>query len=405
MVLHWRKMMEIIDAHVHMGLSEFIKKDEPDVDYDLCCTYEEMISIMNQNNISRAIALPIPYYQYDVKRSNEYILEAYRAYPERFIPFCRIDGDLEHNLTEKGFKGVKLHLLYEKINIRSIKKQLQIIEDACVPLVVHAKFKNKVTQIEEILKYAPNINIVLAHMGRGHLYTGEQVVENAIGLKKYPNVYMDTSTVGDVDAITKCAEIIGYNRVLFGSDYPFAKNYLEENYSYQDDVNRIINAFKGQKLIAVFKQNTEDLLNKQDKKSIKIRRVKKADAEKIIKIIDSLNDTDKKYLSLKNKYKLIKQIILSEKHCYIAVLNDEIVGFMRESGRPENVSLLEEILVSPEYRGRGISQIMIDYYHRIFKKTIAKTNSKNDAIIHLLAKNGYIALNPEAPRIIKWERF
>ena len=87
------------------------------------------------------------------------------------------------------------------------------------------------------------------------------------------------------------------------------------------------------------------------------------------------------------------------------MLNDEIVGFMRESGRPENVSLLEEILVSPEYRGRGISQIMIDYYHRIFKKTIAKTNSKNDAIIHLLAKNGYIALNPEAPRIIKWERF
>ena len=65
--------MKIIDAHVHMGLPEFIKKDEPDVNYDLCCTYEEMISIMNQYNISRAIALPVPHYQYDVKKSNEYI--------------------------------------------------------------------------------------------------------------------------------------------------------------------------------------------------------------------------------------------------------------------------------------------------------------------------------------------
>lgn len=396
--------MKIIDAHVHMGLPEFIKKDEPDVNYDLCCTYEEMISIMNQNNISRAIALPIPYYQYDVKKSNEYILKAYRDYPERFIPFCRIDDNLEENLLEKGFKGVKIHLLYENINIRNIKKQLQIIEDACVPLVVHAKFKNKVAQIEEILKYAPNINIILAHMGRGHLYTGEQVIENAIGLKKYPNVYMDTSTVGEIEAITKCAEIIGYKRVIFGSDYPFAKNYLQKDYSYQNDVSRIANAFEGKQLVDVFKQNVEDLIDKQSKKSIKIRRVKKTDSEKIIKILDSLNETDKKYLSLKNKYKLIKQIIHSEKHCYIAVFNDEIVGFMRESGRPENVSLLEEIVVSPEYRGRGISQIMIDYYHRIYKKSIAKTNSKNDAIIHLLAKNGYFALNPEAPRIIKWER-
>ena len=396
--------MKIIDAHVHMGLPEFIKKDESDVDYDLCCTYEEMISIMNQNNISRAIALPIPYYQYDVKKSNEYILKAYRDYPERFIPFCRIDDNLEENLLEKGFKGVKIHLLYENINIRNIKKQLQIIEDACVPLVVHAKFKNKVAQIEEILKYAPNINIILAHMGRGHLYTGEQVIENAIGLKKYPNVYMDTSTVGEIEAITKCAEIIGYKRVIFGSDYPFAKNYLQKDYSYQNDVSRIVNAFEGKQLVDVFKQNVEDLIDKQSKQSIKIRRVKKTDSVKIIKLLDSLNETDKKYLSLKNKYKLIKQIIHSEKHCYIAVFNDEIVGFMRESGRPENVSLLEEIVVSPEYRGRGISQIMIDYYHRIYKKSIAKTNSKNDAIIHLLAKNGYFALNPEAPRIIKWER-
>ena len=396
--------MEIIDAHVHMGLSEFIKRNKQDVDYDLCCTYEEMISIMNQNNISRAIALPIPYYQYDVKKSNDYILKAYKAYPERFIPFCRIDDDLEQNLTENGFKGVKLHLLYENINIRSIKKQLQIIEDACVPLIVHAKFKNKVTQIKEILKYAPNINIILAHMGRGHLYTGEQVIENAIGLKEYPNIYMDTSTVGDVDAITKCAEIIGYNRVLFGSDYPFSKNYMKEKYSYQNDIKKIINTFEKQQLVAIFQQNVEKLISKQSKENIRIRRAKKGDAEKIIKIIDSLNDTDKKYLSLKNKYKLIKQIILSEKHCYVALLNDEIIGFMRESGRPENVSLLEEILVSPEYRGRGISQIMIDYYHRVFKKTIAKTNSKNSAIIHLLVKNGYVALNPEAPRIIKWER-
>ncbi len=396
--------MEIIDAHVHLGLPEFINDDEANVGYDLCCTFEEIIEIMTNNNISRVIALPLPYYQYDVKLSNDYVLKAYNEYPERFIPFCRIDGDLEQNLFEKGFQGVKLHLLYENFDIKSIKKQLQIIEDACVPIVVHAKFKNKVAQIEEILKYAPNINVILAHMGRGNLFTGEQVVENANGLKKYPNVYMDTSTVGDIDIIKKCADIIGCDRILFGSDYPFTKNYLKCNYSYKNDIQLITKIFNEYQLDMIFKNNVENLMAKHSKDRIKIRRVKKTDMEEILKMINSLSDVEKKYLSLNNKYNLIKQVIRSEKHCYVSTLDDKIVGFMRESGRPEKVSLLEEILVSPEYRGRSIAQRMIDYYHNIFDKTIAKTNSKNGAIIHLLEKNGYIALNPGAPRIINWKR-
>ena len=396
--------MEIIDAHIHMGLPEFVNKDEPNVEYDLCCTYEQAINLMDENNVSRVIALPIPYYQYDVKKSNDYILKAYKEYPERIIPFCRIDDNLEQNLLDKGFQGVKLHLLYENFNIKSIKKQLMVIEDACVPIVLHAKFKNKVAQVEEILKYAPNINIILAHMGRGHLYTGEQVIENAMGLKKYPNVYMDTSTVGDIDVIVKCADIIGYDRVLFGSDYPFAKNNPQSKYSYQDEVSALTRVFDTKQLNMIFKYKIESLMEKHSKQSVRIRRVKITDFEQIIKVINALSDTDKKYLALKNKQKLIKQQILGEKHCYIASVNDNVVGFMRESGRPESFSLLEEILVSPEYRGKGIAQHMIDYYHRIFKNTIAKTNSKNMAIIHLLSKNGYTPLNPDAPRIINWKR-
>ena len=77
---------------------------------------------------------------------------------------------------------------------------------------------------------------------------------------------------------------------------------------------------------------------------------------------------------------------------------------MRESGRQGGESLLEEIVVSPECRGKGIASSMIKYYHNIFKKTIAKTNAENEKMIHLLNKNGYIALNPEAPRIINWKR-
>lgn len=396
--------MKIIDAHVHLGLSDFCTVSETDFQYDLCCTYDEVISLMDEKNIEQAIALPIPHYQFDSKKANNYILEAYSHYPERFIPFCRIDEELEENLNIRGFRGVKLHLVYEEFDIKKNKKYLQIIEDANVPLILHAKFKDKVKQIEEILKYAPNLIIILAHMGRGHIYTGEQVIDNAISLKKYPNVYVDTSTVGDIQAMVNCAEILGVDRVVFGSDYSFGKGYLKEDYDYDIDISLICQAFSPEQAEMILRTNIERILKRSDSNSIQIRRAKKTDTESIMSLLDALCDQDKKFLALKNKRNLIRQTIRSERHCYIAHYNGEIVGYMRESGRPNNYSLLEEIVIHPSFRGMGIAGKMIKYYHNIFSKNMAKTNAGNSTMIHLLTANGYKTENLDAPRIINWVR-
>lgn len=230
--------MRIIDAHIHIGKYSFCDVENSDFDYDLCSTYDEIIELMDINKVDKAIILPIPHKDFNTEKTNDYVFEAYQKYPDRLIPFCRIDEHLEENL-KKGFRGVKLHLLYENIDIKSIKKELQLIEDANVPLIVHAKFSNKVKQIEQIFKYAPNINIILAHMGRGHLYTGEQTIDNALALKKYPNVYMDLSTVGDLQSIINVCEILGYDRVIYASDYPFGKNCLGGRYRYTDEFNAL----------------------------------------------------------------------------------------------------------------------------------------------------------------------
>lgn len=396
--------MKIIDTHVHLGLPEFCKVEKTDFQYDLCCTYDEIISLMDSNNIEQAIALPIPHYQFDSRKANSYVLEAFHHYPDRLIPFCRIDEELEENLFSKGFRGVKLHLVYEDISIKENKKYFQMIEDANVPLIIHAKFKNKVQQVEEILKCAPNLTIILAHMGRGHLYTAEQVVENAIGLKKYPNVYMDTSTVGDIKGLVNCVEILGENRVLFGSDFPFGKNYLGNSYNYIDDITLIEEAFSSDQAEKILYCNIENILKRADKSYLQIRRAKKEESDKILNFLDSLSDQDKKFLALQNKRSVIRQTIRSERHCYVALINDEIIGFMRESGRPQNYSLLEEIAVNSEYRGNGVAKRMLEYYHNAFPKNMAKTNAHNETMIHLLKKNGYTAENPDAQRIINWRR-
>lgn len=397
--------MKIVDTHIHIGLEEFCTSENSDFRYDLCSKFEEVILMMDENGVDQAVIVPIPHRDFDVKQTNNYVLEAYQTFPNRFIPFCRIDDNLEENVNFQGFKGVKLHLLYEDFEIKNIKKELQIIEDAGVPLLLHAKFKNKVKQVEEILKYAPNLILILAHMGRGHLYTGEQVIENAIGLKEYKNVYMDMSTVGDIQTIINACEIIGYNRVLFASDYPFGKNYYGKDYKYIADIMMLKAALPKEQFDLICYKNAYELFGRNKKDVIRIRRPKQDDVNNIMQMLNDLSDIDKKYLAFNNKSSLIRQTIKTGRHCYIAEIDgNNIVGFLRESGRPNNYSLLEEIVIKNDYRGKGISKMMLEYYHNAFKKNMAKTNAGNKKMIGLLKKYGYAASNPDAPRIINWIR-
>ena len=393
--------MKLIDAHIHIGMQSFCDKENSEFKYDLCCTYDEIIELMDMNGVDKAIILPIPHKDFNTEKTNSYVFEAYQSYPDRLIPFCRIDEHLEENL-KKGFQGVKLHLLYEDIDIKIIKKELQQIEDANLPLIIHAKFANKAKQIEQIFRYAPNINIILAHMGRGHLYTGEQTVDNALALRKYPNLYMDLSTVGDLQSIINVCEILGYDRVIYASDYPFGKNCLGERYSYTDELNVLKRHLNYEHSELIFYRNIERLLNL--KNDVFIRRAKKADVDFIMEMFNSISSEDQKFLAYNNKASLIRQIVRSERHCYVAVHKNTVVGFLRESGRPEGFSLLEEILVLPECRGKGVATKLLDYYHQAFHKNMAKTNASNHKMINMLSKNGYVAVNPDAPRIINWVR-
>ena len=395
------KEMKIIDAHMHIGLPSFCENKNSEFQYDLCSTYDEIIELMDANDIDKAIILPIPHKDFNIEKTNNYVFEAYKKHSDRLIPFCRIDEKLGENI-DKGFRGVKLHLLYEEVDIKSIRSELQQIEDANIPIIIHAKYANKVKQIEQILQYAPNINIILAHMGRGHLYTGEQTIDNALALKRYPNVYMDLSTVGDLQSIINVCEILGYERVVFASDYPFGKNCLGKKYRYIDEIDTLKRNLSHEQSELIFHENVERLLNL--KNDVYIRRAKKADVESVMGLFNSISKEDQKYLAYSNKASLIRQIIRSERHCYIAVYDNMVVGFMRESGRPQNYSLLEEILVSPEWRGKGVATKMMNYYHRAFHKNMAKTNALNYKMMNMLRKNGYVAENPDAPRIINWVR-
>ena len=391
----------IIDAHIHAGLPDFCAGTAETLPRELCVTYAEVLSVMDTYGVNRAVLIPIPHRDIDTHLTNQYVLEAHKAFPERFIPFCRINDCLEENLAS-GFQGVKIHMVYEDIDIHALSGSLRTIENAGVPLMVHAKFADKVRQVEDIMSVAPEMKIILAHMGRGHIYTEEQVLQNAAGLRQYSNVYFETSTSGGIESIVKVCDILGADRVIYGSDYPFGKSEFGAGYEYDRDMQAVREAFSPEQAEKILGGNIMRLLAKGE--SVTVRPSRPEDYEGIIALLDSLDDREKKFLALAVKYQAVKKVLRTGKHSYTAEIGGRIAGFLMESGRPEGYSYIEEIAVAPEFRHKGVGKALLKHYLDIFPKSLAKTNSHNSPIINLLSQNGYIPDNPDAPRIINWKR-
>lgn len=394
--------MKIIDSHVHIGLNEFCSPEDVVLPYDLQNDYDSYVAEMKKAGIEKACILPIPDKGYDIHKSNLYIKEAVEKYPDNFLPICRLDRDICNNINS-DFCGAKLHKVYENISKNQLVEYYKLLEYYDRPLIVHAAFMDKVKQIKQIIKMAPNLKIILAHMGRGHIYTSEGVLENAIELKKYENVFFETSTVGNADTIEKVCNILGSERIMFGSDYPFGKIYLGDKYKYEDEIRVITDSRLSDGDMENILYETAKRIFRIDKSiSTYITLYDEKYKENFENLFSSLSKRDKDFLAIDHKMKVIRECMRKKKHIYVIISENQFAGFFRESGRSNGYSLLEELVILPQFRGKGLANETMGFFMKMYPSSYAKTNSKNDIMNNLLIKCGYECVGGE--RILNWEK-
>ncbi|MCK5735174.1 MAG: amidohydrolase family protein, partial [Spirochaetaceae bacterium] len=85
---------------------------------------------------------------------------------------------------------------------------------------------------------------IIAHMGRQIPNTGNGVLELVQALKDESRVFFETSTVDEADVMQKAADIIGSDRIIFGSDFPFNSDIRED--SSKHEINTIHLAFNNE---------------------------------------------------------------------------------------------------------------------------------------------------------------
>ncbi|MCL5951573.1 MAG: amidohydrolase [Chloroflexi bacterium] len=240
-------MTRIIDAHTHLGLETFVvkpipteKRKRPAFRDPLEHRVENLLRRMDTNGVSRAVAFPYPLEEVDPVLVNTYVLDACHAYPDRIIPFALIGDDVDQWL-EQGAKGFKQHAILQTPERFNLPRAYRRMAAAQTPLIIHARSlaPEQVTQqIREILNSAPDLRVIVAHMGRHTPNTSEHVEANLQGLRDQANVFFETSTVRDSLIIQRAVELVGENRILFGSDSPFNSHLDADPLAVEIDIIR-----------------------------------------------------------------------------------------------------------------------------------------------------------------------
>lgn len=223
--------IKTIDAHTHLGLEAFIVKEIPPEKLQMPAfrdpmenRVEKLITRMDANGIDKAITFPYPLEEVDAFAANTYVMEAYRAYPDRIIPFVLVGDDVEYWLGQ-GARGFKQHGLLQTPDRFDMMRAYRVIAESRVPIIIHfnKKLGSIAGQAKDIINKVPALVLIIAHLGRHKMNTGVGVDEILESLQDYENIYLETSTVRDPAVIHKAAELYP-DRLVFGSDFPFNSN-------------------------------------------------------------------------------------------------------------------------------------------------------------------------------------
>jgi len=202
----------IIDAHTHLG-------DFPVFNVNLDA--DGLVDLMDEYGIIQSVLFSLP---------NKLTLEAVRKYPERLSGLVWVnpyDGEaaleaIERAISSWGFKGVKMHPLLDSYLPDSdiVNPIMEHARKLKVPILFHCGHPpwSLPWHFGNLADTFPEVSMVLGHMGHGHIVYINGAMEVA---KRHDNIFLETSGMPMHSKIKEAVDVVGVDRVMYGSDAPF----------------------------------------------------------------------------------------------------------------------------------------------------------------------------------------
>ena len=249
-------MISIIDAHAHLWLnvdtlvngspihplepnrsrSLFFGEERqmlPPYMTDGQNTAERFLSNMDYAQVSAAVITQ----EFIDGVQNAYLLQVQQRYPTRFfcfgMPELRKKGFCEEakSLIDKGFRGIKVPAarLHWQFLTPEMMRMMRMMEDRGIILGIELQDGDaQVAQMEDIIQECPRLKIAIGHFG---MVTRPNWMSQ-IRLARHENVYIESGGItwlfndefypfpSAIRAIREAADEVGWQKLMWGSDYP-----------------------------------------------------------------------------------------------------------------------------------------------------------------------------------------
>ncbi len=243
----------IVDFHTHIFpprfneyREEYVARDplfariyaKPNAKIASC---EDLIAIMDEEGIDRSVILNANWSSLELcQETNDHILESISRYPDRLVGFCSLPPKAEEAAIAElercirgGIRGIGElrpdfqglvrgdEAVMDPIFEVALRHRLMLLVHASEPVGHEYAGKQKITPdvLEKLINRFPDMTIICAHWGGGLPFYA-LMPEVAEALK---NVFFDSSASPYLyrpEIFRHVAEIVGVEKILFGSDYP-----------------------------------------------------------------------------------------------------------------------------------------------------------------------------------------
>ena len=205
-------------------------------------TAEVFLSNMDYAQVSAAVIVQ----EFIDGLQNDYLAEVSHQYPDRFFVFGMADYLQEgfcqqaEELLQKGFKGLAIpghRLMGQSLTSDAMMQMFHLMEREGALLSITLEDGDRQTsELSEVIAECPCLKIAIGHLGMANppqtpCWENESW-RRQINLAKNENVMIETGGItwlynsefypfpSAVRAIREAADIVGFDKLMWGSDYP-----------------------------------------------------------------------------------------------------------------------------------------------------------------------------------------
>ncbi|TAK31010.1 MAG: amidohydrolase [Chloroflexota bacterium] len=243
----------IIDFHTHLFPPEMREKRTEYIAMDphfahlyggpkaRMATAEDIIASMDHDGVDVSVALSFGFNKAELcKSTNDYILDAIHRFPDRLVGFCTVQPNEGQAAVEElrrcaegGMRGLGEIMPdgqdFDLADEHLVGPLMEVVREYRMIVLVHSsepvghsypgKGETTPKRLYRFIQKNPGVPIVCAHFGGGLPFYGLMPeVSSALS-----NTYFDTAAAPYLyrrSIYRQAAEIMGMDKLLFGSDYP-----------------------------------------------------------------------------------------------------------------------------------------------------------------------------------------